>query len=90
MENLEIALKLMIVGMATVFAILLIVINLGKGLIAFVNKYVPEEVAEKKRPVPTASSAGKAGVSEQETAVIVSAVSLATHGMGKVIKIEKI
>ena len=39
MENLNTALLLMVVGMATVFAILLIVIYLGKGLIALVNKY---------------------------------------------------
>jgi Na+-transporting methylmalonyl-CoA/oxaloacetate decarboxylase gamma subunit len=39
MENLNTALLLMVVGMATVFAILLIVINLGKALIALVNKY---------------------------------------------------
>lgn len=44
MENLNIAFMLMIVGMATVFAILLIVINLGKLLIALVNKYAPEEL----------------------------------------------
>ena len=37
MENLNTALLLMVVGMATVFAILLIVINLGKALIALVN-----------------------------------------------------
>ncbi len=43
MENLNTALLLMVVGMATVFAILLIVIYLGKGLIALVNKYAPEE-----------------------------------------------
>ena len=49
MENLNIALLLMIVGMATVFAILLIVIYLGKGLIALVNKYAPEEVAPAKQ-----------------------------------------
>lgn len=30
--------------MTTVFAILLIVINLGKGLIVLVNKYAPEEI----------------------------------------------
>ena len=41
MENLNTALLLMVVGMATVFAILLIVINLGKSLIALVNKYAP-------------------------------------------------
>ena len=49
MENLNIALLLMIVGMATVFAILLIVIYLGKGLIALVNKYAPEEAAPAKQ-----------------------------------------
>ena len=45
MENLNTALLLMVVGMATVFAILLIVIYLGKGLIALVNKYAPEETS---------------------------------------------
>ena len=40
MENLETALLLMVVGMATVFAILLIVIYLGKLLISLVNKYL--------------------------------------------------
>ena len=48
MENLNTALLLMVVGMATVFAILLIVINLGKALIALVNKYAPEEVTPAK------------------------------------------
>ena len=51
MENLNIALLLMIVGMATVFAILLIVIYLGKGLIALVNKYASEEVAPAKQEI---------------------------------------
>ena len=41
MENIPEALKLLAVGMLTVFAILLIVINLGKFLIAIVNKIAP-------------------------------------------------
>lgn len=49
MENIETGLLLMVVGMTTVFAILLIVINLGKGLIALVNKYAPEEVVVKNK-----------------------------------------
>ena len=52
MENLNTALLLMVVGMATVFAILLIVINLGKSLIALVNKYAPEEVTPDGQMVP--------------------------------------
>ena len=49
MENLNTALLLMVVGMTTVFAILLIVIYLGKGLILLVNKYAPEEVVPDKK-----------------------------------------
>ena len=49
MENIETGLLLMVVGMTTVFAILLIVIYLGKGLITLVNKYAPEEVIVKKQ-----------------------------------------
>ena len=57
MENLETAFLLMVVGMATVFVILLIVIYLGKLLISLVNKYAPEEVVSVKQtssqaPVP--------------------------------------
>ena len=49
MENLETAFLLMVVGMATVFVILLIVIYLGKLLISLVNKYAPEEVVPAKQ-----------------------------------------
>lgn len=49
MENIETGLLLMVVGMTTVFAILLIVIYLGKGLITLVNKYAPEEVIVKNK-----------------------------------------
>ena len=57
MENLETAFLLMVVGMATVFVILLIVIYLGKLLISLVNKYAPEEAVPAKEvssqgPVP--------------------------------------
>ena len=52
MENIETGLLLMIVGMTTVFAILMIVIYLGKGLIVLVNKYAPEEIIVKKQVAP--------------------------------------
>lgn len=92
MENIETGLLLMVVGMTTVFAILLIVINLGKGLIVLVNKYAPEEVVVKKQTsrVPATAANPKAGIAGQTTAAIVSAVSVATGGRGKVVKIEKL
>lgn len=91
MENIEIGLLLMVVGMATVFVILLIVIYLGKGLIMVVNKYAPEEETVKKVTKTSAAvTAPMNTLSAQETAVIVSAVSVATRGLGKVVKIEKL
>ena len=91
MENIETGLLLMVVGMATVFVILLIVIYLGKALIWAVNKYAPEEEGTKKvAKVAAAVKAPTNALSSQETAVIVSAVSMATQGLGKVVKIEKI
>lgn len=86
MENLNLALLLMVVGMATVFAILLIVIYLGKWLISLVNKFAPEET------VPSKSAAGgaQAPVPANIMAVITAAVSVVTHGKGKVAKVEKV
>ena len=76
MENLETALLLMVVGMATVFAILLIVIYLGKLLISLVNKYAPEEQLPAKQGA--------------QSPVPIPAVNVVTQGKGKVAKIEKI
>lgn len=85
MENLNTALLLMVVGMATVFAILLIVIYLGKGLIALVNKYAPEEVV----PVKPAAN-NHATIPGNILAAINAAVTVVTQGKGKVSKVEKI
>ena len=83
MENLEIALMLMVVGMATVFVILLIVIYLGKGLIAVVNRVAPEEAPKKKPMVAPTADAGAMDA-------IKAAVEILTAGKGQVVKIEKL
>lgn len=64
MENIETGLLLMIVGMTTVFAILMIVIYLGKGLIVLVNKYAPEEIIVKKQTTPQRQTAAPAAAYE--------------------------
>ena len=69
----------------TIFAILLIVINLGKALIALVNKYAPEEVTPAK-----AAANGPAPVPGNILAAISAAVTVVTQGKGKVAKVEKI
>ena len=84
MENLNIALLLMVVGMATVFAILLIVIYLGKGLIALVNKYAPEEAV----PAKSAGANVPAPVPANIMAAIAAAVSVVTHDKGIVTNVE--
>lgn len=90
MENIETGLLLMVVGMATVFLILLIVIQLGKGLISLVNKYAPEEVEVKKQAPKRNAPAATSLLPGQDLAAVVAAVSMATQGKGKVVKIEKI
>lgn len=73
----------MAVGMTTVFAILLIVIYLGKLLISLVNKYAPEEVVAVKK------SAGPAPIPANILAAITAAVNVVTHNKGKIVKVEK-
>lgn len=86
MENIETAILLMVVGMATVFVILLIVIYLGKLLITLVNKYAPEEVAPAKQETPR----GPAPILGNILAAITAAVNVVTQGKGKVTKVEKL
>ena len=86
MENIETAILLMVVGMATVFVILLIVIYLGKLLITLVNKYAPEEVV----PVKREASQGPAPVPGNILAAITAAVNVVTQGKGKITKVEKL
>lgn len=90
MENLGYGLLLMLVGMVTVFVVLLIVIGLGKLLINLVNKYAPEEVVKAARPVvATVGAVNNNSVSDPVVAAIVSAVSTVTNGKGKVTSIKK-
>ena len=86
MENIETAILLMVVGMATVFVILLIVIYLGKLLITLVNKYAPEEGV----PVKREASQGPAPVPGNILAAITAAVNVVTQGKGKITKVEKL
>lgn len=55
LSPMQTALLLMIVGMGTVFVILVLIINLSKLMIMAVNKFAPEEAPKKAVPAaPTA------------------------------------
>lgn len=92
MENLGIGLTLMIVGMVTVFAILLIVINLSKLLICIVNKICPEEVAQKKKAAqaPQEPQAVQQTIDPTVMEVIKATVNKITAGKGIVASVEKV
>ena len=81
MENIGVGLLLMVVGMCTVFLILLIVIWISQFLISVVNKIAPEE-EPKKKPVTSGPST--------DAGAIKAAVEILTAGKGQVIKIEKL
>lgn len=78
------ALKLMIIGMSTVFCVLVLVIALGNAIIRLVNKFAPEEAK------PAAAATPAAAVSPSVAAAIAKAVSMVTGGKGVPEKIERI
>ena len=77
--------ELMVIGMLTVFAILLIVINLGKVLIKVVNAIAPEEQPAPKKAAKTAPAAIDA-----RTMAMEQAVSQITGGKGHVASARKL
>ncbi|MBQ0056742.1 MAG: OadG family protein [Bacteroidales bacterium] len=69
------ALLLMIIGMGTVFVILVLIINLSKLMIMTINKFAPEEEAVKKAP-----AAGPAPVAPNVEAAIKAAIAQVAPG----------
>ena len=86
MENLGVGLQLMIVGMCTVFLILIIVIYGGKLLIMAVNRIAPEEVAAARKTAQAQTDS----VSPSTMAVLNEVVKQLTGGKGNVSSVRKI
>lgn len=84
MEQIIEALKLMVIGLGTVFAVLLLVIWVGNMLATFVNKFIPEDEE------PATKAVSQSEVNAQISQVIAAAVNTITAGKGYVEKIEKI
>ncbi|MDR3093897.1 MAG: oxaloacetate decarboxylase [Bacteroidales bacterium] len=79
MTDFETGMLLFAVGFPTVFLMLYLITIFGKGLVLFVNKYISGAETKPAQPI-----------SSDMISVIVNAVSKATGGKGKVVKIEKI
>ena len=86
MENLNLALSLLLVGMITVFAILYLVVLIGNVVIRLTNRFItPETIAVKKE-----IAAGKAKpTNPAKIAAVIAAVDAVTGGKGKIEKIDK-
>lgn len=79
------ALFLMLVGMLTVFVVLILVVLIGNSIIIFINKFFPEEQVAVK---PSAASAP--AINTNVYAAICSAVSTVTGGKGSVADVKKL
>ncbi|MBR0110081.1 MAG: OadG family protein [Bacteroidales bacterium] len=83
MDNIGIGLMLMLVGMITVFVILLIVIYGSRLLIRLINKIAPEEV-------PAASKKDAKDDNAAVRPILEAAVAQITGGKGHIVNIKKI
>ncbi len=84
-SNILEALKLLVVGMGTVFVVLLIIIEGGKLLIKAVNKFVPEESDAAKKDVSAQPS-----ISPAVTKAISAAIDQVYGGQAQVLDIKKL
>ena len=80
-EELQLALNLMVIGMATVFVILLLVVLGGKMLIFWANKYHPQSAV--------IQVLGRERRASSKLAAIVAVVEIITGGRGKVESIRR-
>lgn len=77
--------QVFILGLLTVFVVLLVVVYTGRVIIWFVNRYF--EPAPANAP---ARGAGSPPLKKGRVAAISAAVHIATRGKGRVVKIEKL
>ncbi|MCW1735930.1 OadG family protein [Anaerorudis cellulosivorans] len=84
MANLNEALFLLVVGMLTVFVILLLVVAVGNFIIGVTNRFLPTPRIPKKN-----DTEGDKGIHPKKMAAIVAAVDVVTKGKGRIINIGK-
>ena len=87
MENMSMALGLLVVGMVTVFTILCLVVVIGNLVIRLTNRFIPVVGLAAGRPGNGDLAERKA--QSKKYAAIVAAVEVITKGHGRVESIEK-
>ncbi len=78
-------LQVFILGLATVFLVLMVVVATGHAIICFVNRFMgaPSDGVTERRTVPPA-------ISHKHMAAIVAAVRMHSRGRARVESIEKL
>ncbi len=85
------AFLVLVVGMITVFIILLLVVITGKLLIRFVNRYFPVEEKENSPPIkPAPVFQSIDGIPANKMAAIIAAVEAMTKSKGRIRRIEQL
>lgn len=84
-QNLGNAISIMLVGMATVFLILWLVVIIGNLIIRITNKYFSTS-----EPVKVQNTIIQSGAEKSKIAAIFAAVDIATNGKGRITKITKV
>lgn len=94
MENLGLGFQLMLVGMLTVFAILLIVINGSKLLITIVNHIAPDAETGPKQKMAAQQNAAilskNTTIDAQTMKILQQAVAQITQGKGRLTEATKL
>jgi len=86
MENIGFGLELMVIGMVTVFLILILIIFMGKLLISFVNRFPEKEMPVQK----TRENSAPASVNPTVRNVLEETVRQITNGRGHITNITKL
>ncbi|MBN1970892.1 MAG: OadG family protein [Candidatus Delongbacteria bacterium] len=87
-SNLTNGLTLMIVGMGTVFTVLILVVLTSKYLVVLVNRFFPE-IVKNVRKSSLVSTNNQILNDNKSVAVLTAAVDVITSGKGKIVNIEK-
>ena len=93
-SSISTAFLVLVVGMLTVFIVLLLVVLSGKMLIKLVNKLSYDKLdalsTGKVVSMPNGLPAQESSFNKQKLAVLISAVEIVTQGKGRISKIEKV
>ena len=87
MDNISIGFELIVLGMPTVFFILLVLIYLGKLLTLLVNKWAPEEIIEHRQAV---QATRQETIDQHTLSLLTEAVNVITAGKGTISNVKKV